>query len=251
MILTVWATLKSPELHQELFEFYLKTNRLQGSAKKSGDKIHLYMEGREAHAAIPFFGNNAALHLLNYIGQAYNDVLAQDLYSLLWDWKGTPERLYVNGNYMGYLTLNTGKIEMKDSEISVVLDVRYPNEKTRDEILNAFENAVRSRQSNIKVREILNKNPLFIHPDTELIKTLMASYSTYTGDFLSKPLAIGGGTYAKKLPNCVGFGPKFPGEKRETEDFVGGCHARDEGMKKESLLKSIAIYADALYKLSS
>lgn len=66
VIPTAWVTLKSPELHEELFDFYLKTNRLQGSAKRSEDEIHLYMEGREAHAAIPFFGNNAALHLLNY-----------------------------------------------------------------------------------------------------------------------------------------------------------------------------------------
>ncbi|AXF95614.1 hypothetical protein [Spiroplasma phoeniceum] len=30
-----------------------------------------------------------------------------------------------------------------------------------------------------------------------------------TGDTHTKPVAIGGGTYAKAMPNCVAFGAEF------------------------------------------
>ena len=35
----------------------------------------------------------------------------------------------------------------------------------------------------------------------------------------------------------------------ETDQFVGGCHQRDEGMKLDDLIQAIAIYADAIVTL--
>lgn len=39
---------------------------------------------------MPYNGVNAAVLLLNFIGEAYNDQLSKDLYSLLKDWMGKP-----------------------------------------------------------------------------------------------------------------------------------------------------------------
>ena len=64
-----------------------------------------------------------------------------------------------------------------------------------------------------------------------------------TGDGDSKPKSIGGGTYAKMLPNVVAFGPIFPGDEvRE--------HKPDEYITIDNLVKNAQIIAAAMYALA-
>lgn len=57
-----------------------------------------------------------------------------------------------------------------------------------------------------------HQEPIYIPADDPLIKTLMDIYEAHTGDTESKPLVIGGGTYARAIPNTVAFGARFPDE---------------------------------------
>ena len=55
--------------------------------------------------------------------------------------------------------------------------------------------------------------------------------------------SIGGGTYAKSMPNLVAFGPIFPGDEvRE--------HKPDEYMEIERVLQNAEIIAAAMYELT-
>ena len=55
--------------------------------------------------------------------------------------------------------------------------------------------------------------------------------------------SIGGGTYAKVIPNIVAFGPIFPGDEvRE--------HKPDEFIKIDELMQNAHILAEALYQLA-
>ena len=59
----------------------------------------------------------------------------------------------------------------------------------------------------------------------------------------AKAKSIGGGTYAKAIPNVVAFGPIFPGDEvRE--------HKPDEFIEVDKLMKNMHIYAQALYQLA-
>ena len=59
---------------------------------------------------------------------------------------------------------------------------------------------------------------------------MLKVYNDQTGEN-RQPIAIGGGTYAKKMPNIVAFGPIFPGkpdlgssnEYIEIEGFSNEC----------------------------
>ena len=54
---------------------------------------------------------------------------------------------------------------------------------------------------------------------------------------------MGGGTYAKMLPNIVAFGPIFPGDEvRE--------HKPDEFIEIPKLMKNAQIIAAAMYELA-
>lgn len=245
------AIVDSHEFSPELFSFYLKTNGLQGSASVEEDGVHLSMIGKSAHGSLPYEGINAGVHLLNFIGQAYEDVLCQEYYELLKDWKGTPENIDINGLYMGFLTMNPGIMTFEDGKSRILIDIRYPNDTTPEKIFEGFQNATADLKEPIHAEMISAGKPLFVDPNSKLVTDLMASYAKYTGDTFSPAITIGGGTYAKHFDNFVAFGPEKGWVRPPEELKVGAIHSPDEGANKEDLKEAIAIYADAIERLAN
>ena len=94
-----------------------------------------------------------------------------------------------------------------------------------------------------EISHILHKAAIYMPADSELVTKLLKVYSDYTGDH-SGPKCIGGGTYAKMIPNTLAFGPIFPGDEvRE--------HKPDEYMEISRLLDNAKILADAMYELAN
>lgn len=58
-----------------------------------------------------------------------------------------------------------------------------------------------------------------------------------------KPMAIGGGTYAKMFQNMVAFGPVFPGDP----DVI---HQANEAVELDKLMQSTKIIAIAALELA-
>ena len=82
-----------------------------------------------------------------------------------------------------------------------------------------------------------------IPDDAPLVKTLMGVYRKRTGDKTSKPVKMGGGTYARHLPNAVSFGP---------EGYMCGseCHVANEYIGIDQLIFNAQIIADAIIALA-
>jgi len=72
----------------------------------------------------------------------------------------------------------------------------------------------------------------------------MKVYQEHTGDKESKPITIGGGTYARATKNAVAFGPMFPGQPDV-------AHQKDEYISIEHLVDLADIYSKAIYQLAS
>ena len=85
--------------------------------------------------------------------------------------------------------------------------------------------------------------PIYISEDDPLIKALMEIYKKHTGDTDSKPLVIGGGTYARAVKNTVAFGARFPGEPE-----LG--HQKNERISVDNMVKLAEIYAETIWTLS-
>lgn len=94
----------------------------------------------------------------------------------------------------------------------------------------------------IVIENMEHQPPLYFPKDHEVIKTLSRVYEENTGN-KAELLSIGGGTYAKEMPNIVAFGPIFPGEP----DLD---HQANEYMKIDDLIKNSQIYAHAMYELA-
>ncbi len=83
---------------------------------------------------------------------------------------------------------------------------------------------------------------LYIEEDAPLIKTLLKVYRKLTGD-MTAPLKVGGGTYARELPNAVAFGCT-------PVDIDINMHRADENFPIAQLFKNYEIYLAAAIELA-
>lgn len=194
--------------------------------------------GKAAHGATPQLGLNAGMLAIKALnGFVENPALKQlvDSYS---DLKAKGLSADSVSKDMGECSLNVGIVNYENSALSLVANYRFVDTISRE---LAIENIKKS--SNLFSFEILDEAPLLYYSkDSVLVSTLLEAYQQETGDFTSKPLAIGGGTYAKEANNTIAFGMEMPG-------WDSKMHSPGERSKKEDLFTSIAIYARAIIEL--
>ena len=92
-------------------------------------------------------------------------------------------------------------------------------------------------------RRIGGHPPLHVPAEHKIVRGLLKVYNELTGED-AKPLAIGGGTYSRMMPNTVAFGVVFP----DQEDC---CHIADEYIEIDRMMEATRIYAHAIAELAS
>ena len=111
-------------------------------------------------------------------------------------------------------SINFGVMKKEGSDIRVSLDMRFPvmsNTKAVEELMQ-----IDDEDNKVEVRSKVE--PLYFDIDTPMIKALKKAYEDVTGDHESEMEAIGGGTYAKAIHNCIAFGCEFAGEDNHIHD---------------------------------
>lgn len=232
------------------FMFYLKTNALEGDIAYTGKEATLTIEGTFAHGAMPYLGVNAALHLFNFIGAAFDDAFATKTYHMLKDWQGKPLGIDIDGASMGFLTMNTGVVKIENQHVDIQVDMRYPNDTSAEQIMKGITTTAKNIGYDLAITLDKNTMPLFVDPASKLVQTLTSVYRAYSKDEVTPNKTIGGGTYAKKFDNFVAFGPEFPNQQQPDNMFIGGCHQKDEAFKVEDLMKAMAIYTESIERLA-
>ena len=236
------AKLACPEaLAQRISALYAPMIRFT----KTGYGVFVESWGVSAHGSTPELGENAIGRLLTVLdtlpltGDLANSVhfLAE---TLGMETDGASAGIAIQDDVSGKLSLNLGTIEGDETHLTLNINYRYPVTKGYDDcapILNArFAEAGFTRDSEV------HKAKLYIPEDSPLVSTLLRVYREQTG-LEGAPKSIGGGTYAKALPNIVAFGPIFPGEEvRE--------HKADEYISVDSLMRNAQIIAAAMYEMA-
>ncbi len=213
--------------------------------EEDGDRTLVKATGVSAHGSMPKLGVNAVSHLLCFldaldlqIGDATNFV--RHYVRLI--------GLEYNGQSIGVgfedqynkLVFNVGVLKMDQKEAKLGINIRYPITMKLQEVYDGMDKYL--LHANWTHREVDHLGPIFLEPDHPLIENLMSVYTEITGD-TSKPITIGGGTYARAAKNLVAFGPMFPGQE-ET------AHQKNEYIAVDDLVRCAHIYANALYKLT-
>ena len=139
------------------------------------------------------------------------------------------------------LTINLGIVKYDGKELRLGYNLRVPTDSHVEVIKNGFNQAL-NNYSLLTLGEFHYSPRHFVSLESELVQGLLASYQEISGDYETKPFTIGGGTYARIMPNAVAFGPNFP----HRPDI---CHQPDEHIYLEDFTSWIAIFASAIYKL--
>ncbi len=190
------------------------------------DNGKIISRGKSAHGSTPEKGMNAIPNILKYLG--LDDI---------------SEKLFVSRfgltelkDETGALTFSPNVIEGGKDNITVTCDIRYPATMTKEKVLTAIS------ASGVNYEVTHEQAPLYNDKNCFLIKTLCGVYNEVTGKEI-KPVAIGGGTYARALKCGAAFGPEEEGEENT-------IHQANEYITFEKIEKCFKIYTLALERLT-
>lgn len=217
-------------------------------------------KGVQAHASHPDLGINAIDLMLDKMDPSLlsGSPLLQLMKKYFSKSASTPFASFFDRDISGPMTTNVGIVDISTDHARLHVDIRFPVTISEEAVRSKLEEA--AEEFGVKVVDDSVQPPLFKDKDTRQISDLTEIYKNYRELFayspdeadkraavLSKdaaPIAIGGGTYARTMPNIVAFGPQLPWEKDQ-------CHQANERILKENLYLLVSMYEEALEKLGN
>lgn len=223
------------------------------TVERQEDRILLRAAGLAAHAAFPEGSVNAIGVLCGALLQAgLFTGKAQRLLSFVHDLcastDGSALGIACEDGESGALTCVCGVLRFSGGRVELELNIRYP--VTADASLLRSQLLQRCGQENVLVTSFTDSAPNYQDKRSVFVRTLNESFNEITGERL-EPFVMGGGTYARKLPNAVAFGPGLPTELSPLALPAGhgGCHSPDEAQSIPNLLLALKIYVLSLVSL--
>ncbi|WP_434295991.1 dipeptidase PepV [Clostridium sporogenes] len=227
-------------------EYCANRNGIELTAEEKGGLVVVKSFGLSAHGSTPEIGKNAIMQMFKFLAELplghcdelqfirfFNNNVGNET-------DGKSFGVDLEDEPSGKLSFNVGTISMENNEIKMSLNLRYPVTYKAEDLMEKFNKKIEG--TGIKIENFQDQKPLYFDDKHPLIKSLQKVYKEQTG---KEPelLAIGGGTYAKEMPNMVAFGPLFPGEP----DVI---HKKDEYIELENLMLNAKIYGHAIYELA-
>ncbi len=202
--------------------------------------------GVSAHGSHPETGENAIGRLALYLKQLPFEGDCRRVLDFLADRIGMDSfgqnlGCALKDEISGPLTFNMGVIHWQGGTVQVKLNYRYPVTFTEKDcqplVQAAFEKAGWSLACH------LHKPRLYVPESEKLVQSLLKVYRAATGDN-APPKCIGGGTYAKAIPNILAFGPLFEGDEVLE-------HKPNESISLDRLVQNAQIIAAAMLELAN
>jgi succinyl-diaminopimelate desuccinylase len=214
-------------------------------AEQRGNTLSLTTKGKSAHGSTPELGENAVVRLFSLLGTLEEKdplfKLFKNVANLLEDdTRGDKLGIATRDDLSGELTCNLGLLSWKNSVITLTFDIRHPIGADPLSIVAGMQKSL--TPLGFSTKTVKQGSPVHVAADSELVHTLQRVYERETGQKATL-LAIGGGTYAKSMPNIVAFGPTFPGDPHV-------IHQANECSPISRLMESIRITAAAMHELA-
>ena len=213
--------------------------------KRDGNVCELTAKGQGSHASMPELGKNAAGMLLIAlkklgVGGKMGLMIAALADKVGMEGDGKSLGIACRDEESGALTCNLGILRSDETHVDVVLDIRAPICCDYDRL---FGQVLRTIKGSGLTLGLLGESPVYhVDKDHEVVRGLIDAYTRVTGQ-QGYAFAIGGGTYSRMMPNCVAFGPNFPGD-------TDMCHMPDEYVDIDKFMTAAKIYALAIARLA-
>lgn len=208
-----------------------------------GEVLGLFAIGKAAHGAMPFTGDSAAIRAIRFLYEIA-PVQFKDRYEELL------EATHPGGAGLGIagsddvtrdLTANLGIVKAEDGKVELLVNVRYPATWTGEQLQEKCRAFLATRVGQFTLKVTRDSPPLYFPLDHPLVRTMVEVYEEESGE-RRQPGTMGGGTYARAIPNTVSIGTCWEGD--------GRAHETDERIKIENLFRASRIYARVLYRLA-
>ncbi|MGL4676773.1 MAG: Sapep family Mn(2+)-dependent dipeptidase [Brevinema sp.] len=208
--------------------------------KDLGDQVEVI--GKAAHAQVAETGINVINRYLHALYEAKIPSKAAKFITENIIGHNFAEPIFgkVKDEHSGELKFNLGKIECDEEEI-LCIDMRIPVTYKKEVITEILKD--KASEYGFSYEEYDYLPSIYIPQDSILIKSLMSAYQEETGDKESTPIASGGATYARAIPNCVAFGAILPNRAKVE-------HQPNEYIVLEDIKTAMRIYMRAFEKLN-
>lgn len=205
--------------------------------------LNLRARGKAAHGSTPFQGDSAAIRLLRFLKEL-TPLDSEPFYQELFDSthiSGTGLGIHGRDDVSKDLTCNLGIIERQDDRIRLLFNIRYPTTWKGEQLSAMCVKHLAKSKLGWELDDMSDSPSLYFPLDHPLVKTICEVVREETGKD-DPPGVMGGGTYARAIPNTVSIGTGWEGD--------GKAHETDERLKVEHLFKMSRIYAHILYRLA-
>ncbi len=237
------AVLKFDPNYLDLLHNFVQARNIKATLEPQGDFLKLKVHGISAHGSTPEIGKNALYDLMKVLAALGIKNTLVDFFDQYLIDSSDGKKLGIN--HFDEETYNlvcfSGVLKLENNQAFFTLNVRYPKGITFEKILFQLEKSAKNQYFCLKTT--LHHPIMYVDPKSTLMQTLLKVYQKYTNDFISKPMCVGGGSFAKCAPNLVPFGPTFV-------DEVSLIHQKNESISIDKLITLTAIYTEALYLLS-
>ena len=218
-------------------------------------RLTVRAHGLAAHSSTPWEGRNAVTHLAARLARRdWPPTPASRMAQLIDDLVGTTDCAERFGDlacthpFMGPLTLVLTRLyPLDDGGLEACLNIRCPVGRSRDQVeaavLAAVETWTARRGGAMPCCRFEMGDPYFLESAPH-VPVLVDVYRYYTGQHDAGPVAVGGGTQARLLPNGVNFGPSMP-------DAAYTGHSDHEFVTVEQLRLNLMMQAAMLVELAA
>ncbi len=208
-----------------------------------GPQLVVTALGKAAHGAWPIGGDSAATRAVRFLMEVAPDA-DKDFYTELL------ELTQISGAGLGIdgrdevseeLTNNLGVVKTEGGIVRMTFNVRYPVTWTGETVRDRCIEKLSKLKGAYTLTDFSDSKPLYFPLDHPLVKTVCDAYVAETGD-TKAPGVMGGGTYARAVPNTVAIGTGWIGD--------GEAHQTNERCAIDSLFKMSRIYGRILVNLA-
>lgn len=208
-----------------------------------GDGWKIEAVGKSAHGSTPYFGDSAVGRAVRSLLELAPDLDKPVLAEFLSMIDPSAAGLGISGDdfVAGPTTNNLGIARSKSEYLELTFNIRYPVTWKGDEMLQRAKDHFSSLRSKPTVANFSDSPSLYFPLDHPLVEAIVDAYEEETGE-RKKPGSMGGGTYARALPNTVSIGTGWDGD--------GLAHEPDERLAVEHLHKMARIYSNIIHRLT-
>lgn len=211
--------------------------------------------GVGSHAASPEQSANAIFILADFLlrhslVQGQGKAALEFVRRVLDGYKGEGLGIQAEHPETGYLTCIGGMVRLQENRVWLNLNIRYCFSTDGETITRQIQETCAANGFSLMNH---HDSKGTYHPkDDPLVSSLTEIFNRITGNN-AQPYMMGGGTYARKLPNAVAFGPgmELPGLEPcpLTKSGRGGAHQADENVSLRILLTALKIYLLGLMEI--